>query len=367
MININISKPIIEREEIEAVNAVLNSGMLAQGPKVKELEEKFAEYSGTRYAVAVNSGTAALHAAMYAVGVGEGDEAITTPFTFVATANSILMQKAKVVFADISEEDFNIDINSIKEKISAKTKVIAPVDLFGQIYNIEGLNRLAAERGIKIIEDACQAVGAEYKGKRAGSFGTAGTFSFYATKNLMSGEGGMIVTDDAEVYEQAKRFRHHGQSESTKYEYFDLGYNYRMTDLAAAIALVQLSKIERFNARRAENAEILGSGLADVEGLIVPKVKDDYKHVFHQFSVRITPEFKLSREELMDALKNKGIGTAVFYPKPLHLHPHFKKFGYQEGDFPVAEKISREILSLPVHPLLGREEMEYIIKSIREI
>lgn len=364
---INIAQPIIGEEEIEAVEKVLKSGMIAQGPKVVEFEKRFAKFCGTKYAVAVNSGTAALHCALYACGVKTGDEVITTPFTFVATANAIIMQGAKPVFVDILPDTFNFDPTRIEEKITKRTKAILPVDLFGQIYDVEAVKKIARKYNLKIIEDACQAHGAEYKNKKAGTFGDIGCFSFYATKNMTTGEGGMIVTNKKGYAELAKRFRHHGQSEKTRYQYFDLGYNYRMTDIAAAIGIEQLRKLDSFNEKRIRNAKILTEGLENIKGLIVPIVKKGYKHVFHQYAVRITDEFKVTRDKLVEYSKSKGIGTAIFYPKPLHLHPHFQKLGYKKGEFPVAEKVSKEILSLPVHPLVSERDIKFIIRTIKGI
>lgn len=367
MRQINISKPIIEKEEIRAVNKVLRSGMIVQGPKTLELEKKFAKYCGTKYAVAFNSGTAALHAGLYALGIKEDDEVITTPFTFVATANPILMQGAKVIFADISEEDFNLDPQKVQKKITSKTKAIIPVDLYGQIYNYPEIKKIARAHNLKILEDACQAVGATYKKKKAGNFGDVSAFSLYATKNIMSGEGGLITTNSRLIQEKCRRFRHHGQSEQTHYLYHDLGYNYRMTDLAAAIALEQLKKVERFNQKRISNAQKLIQGLKDIPGLILPTIKKNYQHVFHQFTVRVTRGFKLNRDELINYLKKKGIICGIYYPKPLHLHPHFKRMGYKKGDFPVAEKVSGEVISLPVHPSLSSSDLDYILKVIKLI
>lgn len=360
---VNIAKPIIGEEEKKAVMAVLDSGMLAQGEQVKQLEEQFAKLCGTKHAIAVNSGTAALHAALYALGVKEGDEVITTPFTFVATSNCILMQGAKPVFADIDEKTFNLNPVKTEEKITPNTKAIIPVDLFGQIYNAEQMNEIAERYGLKILEDACQAVGAELNGKKAGSFGDMAAFSLYATKNMMSGEGGIITTDKDEYAEKARRFRHHGQTAT--YEYAELGYNYRMTNIQAAIALEQLKKIEKFNQKRIQNAKILTEGLAGVKGITTPYIKPGAKHVFHQYTILVGQEYGKTRDELVQALKAADIGTGIFYPKPLHLHPVYAKYGYKEGDFPVAEKLAKQVLSLPVHPSVTDEDLKSMIKVIK--
>ena len=361
------SKPLIEKEELKAVNLVLKSGLIAQGEKTVEFEQQFAKYCGAKYAVAVNSGTAALHCSLYSIGVQEGDEVITSPFTFVATANSILMQKAKVIFADISEENFNIDPIKVLGKITDKTKAIMPVDLYGHIFDYESIIEITRKFNLKIIEDACQAIGSEFKGKKAGNFGDLGCFSFYATKNMTTGEGGMVVTNNEKYAELCRSFRHHGQTSKT-YQYFDLGYNYRMTDISAAIGLEQLKKISTFNLKRRENAELLSKGLLNIKGIITPKIKSsDYVSNFHQYTIRVSKEFKFSRDQLKEYLKQKDIPSAIFYPYPLHLTPHFKNYGYKIGDFPIAEKISQEVLSLPVNPLISEKDIKYVIDTIKRI
>ncbi|MBN2420735.1 DegT/DnrJ/EryC1/StrS family aminotransferase, partial [Candidatus Woesearchaeota archaeon] len=282
---IPVVKVHIGDEEKKAVMAVLDSGMLAQGPKVKELEEKFAKLCGVKYALAVSSGTAALHAALYAAGIKEGDEVITTPFTFVATANPVLMQGAKLVFADIEPETFNIDPKEVEKKITSKTKAIIAVDLFGHPADYDELNKIAQKHNLTIIGDCCQSVNSELNGKKAGSLAKVSAFSLYATKNIMCGEGGILTTDDEEIYERAKLFRHHGQSDKTRYQYHDLGYNYRMTDIQAAIALAQLEKLEDFTNKRIKNAELLNEGLKNIGGIKIPAKREGAKHVYHQYSV----------------------------------------------------------------------------------
>lgn len=363
---IPISKPLIEQEEIDAVVAVLKSGMLAQGPKTKELEDMFAKYCGVKHAIAFSNGTTALHTGVRALGIKDGDEVITVPFTFVATANPILMEGGKVVFVDICEDDFCIDPSKIEEKITDKTKAIIPVDLYGQIYKYEEVKKIADKHNLKILEDACQAVGAEQNGVKAGNFGDAGAFSFYATKNIATGEGGMLTTNDDDIERSSKMFRHHGQDESVRYEYLDLGHNYRLTDMAAALGVEQMKKIDRIIDTRIKNAKLLTEGLSKIKGILCPKVMEGNIHVFHQYTIRVTDDFGKTRDELMEFLKSNEIGCGVYYPKPLHLHEHFRKMGYKEGDFPVSEMMSTQVLSLPVNPFVTEDDISFIVEKIVE-
>jgi len=363
---IAISKPLIEEEEINAVVEVLKSGMIAQGPKTKELEDMFAKLCGTKHSIAFSNGTTAIHTAVRALGISDGDEVITVPFTFVATANPVLMERGKVVFVDIAEDDFCIDPNKIEEKITDKTKAIIPVDLFGQIYKYKEIKKIADKYDLKILEDACQAVGATQDGKVAGSFGDAGAFSLYATKNIATGEGGMLTTDDDDIARHAKMYRHHGQDEAVRYEYLELGHNYRMTDIAATIGVEQMKKLDRIIETRVRNAQLFNEGLSNLKGIITPKVSEGNTHVYHQYTIRITEEYGHTREELMEFLKENEIGCGIYYPKPLHMHEHFRKMGYKEGDFPVSEMLSKEVLSLPVNPFVTKEDVEFIIDKIEE-
>ncbi len=363
---IPISKPLIEEEEINAVIEVLKSGMIAQGPKTAELEEMFAKLCGTKYAIAFSNGTTAIHTAVRALGIKDDDEVITVPFTFVATANPVLMERGKVVFVDISENDFCIDPNKIEEKVTEKTKAIIPVDLFGQVYKYKKVKEIADKHNLKILEDACQAVGATQDGNTAGSFGNVGAFSLYATKNIATGEGGMLTTNDDEIARQAKMFRHHGQDEAVRYEYLALGHNYRLTDLAAALGVEQMKKIDRIINTRVRNACLYTEGLSSIEGIITPKIMENNTHVFHQYTIRVTEQYGKTRDELMTFLKENEIGCGVYYPKPLHLHEHFRKMGYKEGDFPVSEKLSKEVLSLPVNPFVTEKDVEFVIGKIKE-
>lgn len=358
---IPIAKPIIGEEEISAVIEVMRSGVIAEGQKVKDFEAAFADYSGTSYAVAVNSGTAALHAALLAHGIGNGDEVITSPFTFAATSNSVLFTGAKPVFADIKEDTFNIDPEKIVNKITAKTKAIIPVHLYGQSADMKVIMEIALDNDLIIIEDACQAHGATFEGKKTGSFGT-GTFSFYPTKNMTTGEGGIITTNEKEIAEKVKMIRSHGSRQ--RYYHEILGYNLRMTDIAAAIGLVQLRKVDGFNDSRIMNAKYLSESLNEIKGISLPYVDGRCKHVFHQFTVRINND--LSRDKIVDILNKRGIGTGIYYPLPIHKQPLYKEMGFNDS-LPVAEKASSEVFSLPVHPAISKTELDTISKTLNQI
>jgi perosamine synthetase len=362
---ISIAAPIVEGEEIDAVNGVLRSGMLAQGPKVAEFEEAFAQYCGSKYALAVNSGTAAIHAALFAAGVGPGDEVLTTPFSFVATVNPIIMVGAKPVLVDIDPVTFNIDPTKIKEKVTPATKAIIPVHLYGQPCDQGSIDEVAKSHNLVVIEDACQAVGAMYGSKKAGNLGSMGCFSLYATKNIMCGEGGVVTTNDEKYAQAIRRFRQHGMSGPYQYEH--IGYNYRLSDLHAAIAVEQLKKVDNFNALRQKNAKLLDEGLAGIEGIELPLLANGRTHVYHQYTIRLKDNFSVGRQNFIDMLRDKGIGAGVYYPKALHSIPHIAAYGYKEGDFPVAEQAAREVVSLPVHPKVGEADVAHIVESIKEI
>jgi len=354
---IPIAKPNIGDREKKAVQEVLDSGMIAQGSKVGELEQLFAGYCKSKYAVATNNGTSALHTALHSLGINKGDEVITTPFTFIATGNSILMQGGVPVFADIEKDTYNIDPESVKGKITKKTKAILFVDLFGHMADIESLKKIAQEHNLMLIEDACQSHGAKFHDITAGSAADASCFSLYATKNMVSGEGGIMTTNNAEVDALARRFRHHGQDPKVMYKYFGLGYNYRMTDIHAAIAIEQLKQIEEFNIARIKNAEMLTAGLKQIAWIKTPIVKPGCRHVFHQYTIRIDEKI---RDKLIEYLKENGIGSGVFYPTPLHTVPHMES----DDKCPVADKASKEVLSLPVHPQVSENDIKYIIGKI---
>ncbi len=351
---IPIAKPVIGEEEKQAVLKVLDSGMIAQGNKVREFEEEFAKYIGVKHAVATSSGTTALHTALLSHGIKKGDEVITTPFTFIATANSILFTGAKPVFVDIEEDTFNIDPSLIQKKITSKTKAILPVHLYGNPCDMKAIMEIANDNNLIVIEDACQAHGASVNNKKAGSFAT-GCFSFYPTKNITSGEGGMITTDDSKIDETARMIREHGSKE--KYYHKIIGYNYRMTDIQAAIGIEQLKKLGMFNEKRIENALCLNKSLKNVK---TPVIKKGYRHVFHQYTIRVK-----NRDKIIQILKEHGIGASIYYPLPIHKQEPYRELGYNDK-LPVAEKLCEEALSLPVHPSVTKEELNKIIKIINE-
>jgi len=330
---IPLSKPVMEDEEINAVNKVLRSGQLACGDVVKLFEIQFAKSVGTEYAVATNSGTAALHLMLLALGVGPGDEVITTPFTFVATGNAILMCGATPVFSDISPTSCNLSPFDITDKFTKKTKLVLPVHLYGRPAHINMLQRVARDNQVKVAYDACQAQGATYAGKPIGSFGSAECFSFYPTKNMTTGEGGMITTNDKRMYNHMISLRNHSR---TTLGFSGLGYNYRMTDIAAAIGIEQLKRLPEYINKRRVNAEYYGY-LQDVPG-----------HAYHQYT--ISPH---NRNRLIKELLNAGIGSGVYYPKLLTDYPQF----YQHSNCPNAEYVKDHVLSIPVRPDLTYAEL----------
>lgn len=352
---IPIAKPIIGPEEKQAVLDVLDSGMLAQGPRVKEFEEAFAGMCSTQYAVATSSGTTALHLALAANNIGEGDEVITSPFTFIASANSILYTGARPVFVDIDPRTFNLDPELLEQAITPRTRAIMPVHLFGLCSNMDPILAIAQKYGLTVIEDACQSHGAEYKGKRAGSFGT-GAFSLYATKNITTGEGGMITTDDPEIAEKCRVLRQHGMRR--RYYHDELGFNFRMTDIQAAIGTAQIKKFEQFNQQRMANAAYLSQHL---QGVVTPVCPEGYKHVYHQYTIRVRQDL---RDALQGHLQECGIGTGVFYPVPVHQQSFYQnELGY-DVHLPQAEAAAGEVLSLPVHPSLSGQDLAEIVSAV---
>ncbi len=377
---IRISAPFLGGEEISAVERVLRSGRLSQGSYVEAFESAFADFIGVEHAIAVSSGTAALHIALLAAGIGEGDEVITTPFTFIATANAILFVGAKPVFVDVREDDFNIDVEKVKDAITERTKAIIPVHLYGQPCDMKAIADLAEDHNLHVIEDACQAHGAEFAGKKVGSFGTAGCFSFYPTKNMTTGEGGMLTTNSKEIAKKARMLRNHGSS--ARYMHEILGFNMRMTDISAAIGIEQLKKLPYFTKRRRENAEYLTERLKGIRGIVTPVVKERRTHVFNQYTIRVVGDEEaygddgddgaegnrgeegVNRDDLARMLTERGVEVGIYYPTPVHKQPLYRKLGY-DCSLDVSERLSAEVLSLPVHPGVGKEDLDYIVDIIK--
>jgi perosamine synthetase len=352
---INIAKPLIGAEEKQAVMEVLDSGIIAQGPRVKAFEEAFAEMCGTKHAIATTSGTTALHVALLAYQIGPGDEVITSSFTFIASANSILFTGARPVFVDIDPETYNLDPEKIEAAITPRTKAIMPVHLFGLPCEMDRIMEIAEKHNLVVIEDACQSHGAAYKGRKAGSFST-GAFSLYPTKNMTSGEGGMITTDDDAIADSCRVIRNHGMRR--RYYHGELGYNFRTTDIHAAIGLVQLGKLAQFNEKRQQNASFLS---ANLKGVKTPVVPEGHTHIYHQYTIRVAAE---KREGLMEHLKEQGVGSMIYYPVPIHKQSFYmEEYGY-DVTLPETDKAATEVLSLPVHPALSGSDLETIVDAV---
>lgn len=357
---IPIAAPQIGDEERRAVLAVLESGHLAQGPVVEAFENEFAAWCGVPNAVAVNSGTAALHLLLLAHGIKEGDEVITSPFTFVASANAALFVGARPAFADIELETYCLDPSRVEAAITPRTRAIMPVDLYGQVAALDELRTIADRHGVLLLEDACQAHGAEMRGRKAGALGFDATFSFYPTKNITTGEGGMVTTADGAIADRVRMLRQHGAG--TRYVHEVLGYNFRMTDLSAAIGRAQLAKLDRFNEVRRRNAAILSEGLAGIPGIVLPKERPGCRHVYHQYTIRV----ESNRDALQKRLRELGIGTAVHYPIPVHRQPLYQTLGYGDVSLPESEAAAEHVLSLPVHPALSESDLERIVEAVKK-
>ena len=378
--------PKFTQEEIEEVVKVLKSGRLTMlvGKTTRKFEEKFAEYHRMKHAIAVSNGTVALHVALRALGIGPGDEVITTPFTFVASASSILHQNAIPVFADIDKETFNIDPVSIEERITEKTKAIIVVHLCGHPAEIEEIMRIAEENNLFVIEDCAQAIGAKYDGKLVGTFGQINAFSFYLSKNITTGEGGMLLTNDDELAERARLIRHHG--EPRWYHYVLLGYNYRMTELQAALGIIQLRKIDELNKRRREIASIYRDELEDVEVIRLPIEKRNVEHAWHIYNIILeTERLRKNRDEIVKAIKAENVWISVAYPSVLYLEPLFqekighgrgcpwscpfygKKIEYKKGLCPNAEWISKRVITLPTQPALSNDDVIDIARAVKKV
>jgi perosamine synthetase len=357
---IPIARPVLGDTEAKAVLDVLNSGMLTQGTEVKKFEDDFSHFLGVQNSIAVSNGTVALDLALKALDLQPGDEVVSPAFTFIATANAILYQGARPIFADVDSKTFNIDPQDLQNKVTSKTKAVIGVHLYGQPFDVQAVQQICDDHKIALIEDCAQAHGAEFEGQRVGSFGL-GCFSFYPTKNMTTGEGGMITTNNDQLAAKLRLMRNHG--DAGKYNHIILGYNYRMTNINGAIGQVQLRSLNQFNQKRIDNAEFLNKNLRRT-GLTTPYKDARIKHVYNQYVIRVEESFPTSRENLMKYLESNGIGCAIHYPMPVYRQPLYRQLGMDRQNCPVSEDVSQRVLSLPVHPMLGQDDLTYIAKVV---
>ncbi len=360
-----------DEEDVQMVNKIIKKGAFwAGGPTVDEFEEKIAKYIGSKYCVVFNSGTSALHAILLAYKIKPGDEIIVPSFTFIATVNAALFVGAKPVFADIEEKTFGLDPESVKKRITKKTKAIIPIHFGGCPCLIRELKEIADDYNLILIEDAAESFGAKIKDKKVGTFGDSAMLSFCQNKIITTGEGGAIVTDSRDIYEELKLIRSHGRQEDPSYittpEYLDhitLGYNFRMPDMIAALGISQIKKTEKLIEMRRKNAEYLTKRLREIDEIITPNSPNDYSHVYQMYTIRIKKGAKL-RDNLIKSLAQKGITTKVYF-HPVHLTRFYKrKFGHKKGELPITEKISEQVLGLPIYPTLTKKEIDYIFERI---
>ena len=350
----------IEKEVLPMVAEAMSNGAFVGGPQVSNFEEEFAEYCDSKYCVGVGSGTDALRFSLLAVGVGAGDEVITVPNTFIATTEAISQVGATSVFVDIYPDTCNMDTAQIEEKITAKTKALVPVHLYGQIADMDPILKIAQDHNLSIVEDACQAHGSLYKDRKAGSIGAAGSFSFYPGKNLGAyGEGGAVVTQDEEIARKIRMIRDHGQAK--KYFHDTEGYNGRLDAIQAGVLRIKLRRLEKWNQSRRENAAYYNKLLSRIDGVTLPVEADFARSVYHLYVILVD-----NRDDLQQFLNDKGIASGLHYPLPLHMQKAYAHLGYKKGSFPVTESVADKLLSLPMFPELTREQIEYVAESIKE-
>ncbi len=367
----------IDEDDIKGVVDVLKGDYLTTGPRINDFECRFAEYVGARYAVAVANGTAALHAAAFAAGIGPGDEVITTPITFAASANCVLYMGGKPVFSDIRDSDWNIDQNEIEGQLSSRTKAIIPVHFTGLPVDIDEIQQIAREHNLVVIEDAAHALGATYKGQRIGGLSQMTIFSFHPVKHITTGEGGMITTDDKELYQRLVQFRSHGITRDRQqlrsdegpwyYEMQFEGYNYRLTDLQAALGLSQLAKADRFLKRRREIVARYIEAFKDIPEISLQVRHNDRESGWHLFIIRLdTGRLKVGRRRVFEALRAENVGVNVHYI-PVYLHPYYRDLGYPGGLCPRAEKLYSEIITLPLFPKMTKQDVDDVIEAVHRV
>jgi len=368
--NIPITRVTVGKEEIDAVKNVISSGFLVKGKNVEEVEKLLAKISKRKYAVMLTSGTVSLNTATTILGLKPKDEVIVPAFTFQATATAVAYAGARLVFSDIKPDTYNLDSKDVEKRITKKTKAIITVDLFGNPYNYTSINEIAKKHNLFLLEDAAQAVGASYKKRPTGSLGDISIYSFYGSKIITSGEGGMLLTDNYDLYEKAMLYRNHGEAKDKdrKYYFTEIGYNFMPTDIQGALLLSQAKKLGRFVQLRNRAAKYYSANLEDVQGLVTPYVEKSDICSFSVYTIRILPEFG-SRDEVLTKLNENGVGARVYYPHPLHLQPVWKKLGYKfkKGDFPGAELAANQVLSLPIFPVITKKEQDYIISTLLKL
>ncbi|MCT4593954.1 MAG: DegT/DnrJ/EryC1/StrS family aminotransferase [Anaeromicrobium sp.] len=364
MKKIPLAKPDITQKEIDAVTDVLKSGILSIGPKVEEFEKMIADYIGVKHAIAVNSGTSGLHLIIKSLGIGTGDEVITTPFSFIASANCILFEGATPVFVDIDEKTLNIDIDKIEEKITEKTKAILVVDVFGHPVDIDRVNEIARKYNLKVIEDSCEALGSEYKGIKCGENCHAGVFAFYPNKQITTGEGGIIVTDDDNMAKLCKSYRSQGRAITGTWLYHKrLGYNYRLSELHATLGVVQMERIEEILKKRKRVANTYNQLLKNVEGVTIPYIDEDVNSMsWFVYVIRLGEN--IDRNSVMKELENRGVGCKPYFT-PIHVQPFYKD--KLKEKFEVTEKVATQTIALPFYTGMKKEEIEYVVEQLSDV
>jgi len=369
-LRVPLSKPWVTQEDVESVVNVLNTTYLSFGPKLNEFEKKLAEIAGRKYAVAVNSGTSALHLTIKSLGIKEGDEVITTPFSFIASSNCILFEGAKPIFVDVRKDTYNINPDLIEEKIAERTKAILGVDVFGQPAEWDIIEKIAEKYELYVIEDSCEAIGSEYKGKKAGSFGVAGAFAFYPNKQMTTGEGGVIVTDNEEIYKLSRSIRNQGRGEDESWLYHTrLGYNYRISDINCALGISQLKRLNKIIEMRDAVAKMYSQKLSEVEEVITSCINPEVIRMsWFVYVIRLTEDFgRNKRDMVIEELEKRGIQTQNYF-EAIHLQPFYvEQFGFKKGDFPITEFVSERTIALPFYTTMTEEEIDYVVNNLKEV
>jgi perosamine synthetase len=362
-----LSKPDITAKEVGSIYEVLKTDCLSIGPKLEQFEAKFTDYFQIKHAIGVNSGTSGLHLLIKAMNIGEGDEVITTPFSFVASANCILYERAVPVFVDIDEKTLNIDLNRVEQKITDKTKAILAVDVFGHPVDMEKIEQIAGKYNLKVIEDACEALGSEHEGIKAGTLCDGSVFAFYPNKQITTGEGGMIITDDDEIASLCRSMRSQGRAETGTWLYHErLGFNFRMSELNAALGVAQMERLMEILDKREKVAQIYNEKLKGVEGIKTPYICAGVTRMsWFVYVIRLDP--KLDRDVVLNHLIENGIGCKPYFT-PIHLQPYMREFfGFSEGDYPITEMVSRSTIALPFYNNLKQDEIQYVVENLKDI